>query len=107
MPNESDLRKRLIRLAHTKPELRSDLLPLIKQASNPVADAIDRATPVIAEALLPKDLSPANRQRMLGVGGLTLRRSIAHLLEVKIKRDLHNLAVEMESLDETMDFLSD
>lgn len=31
----SDLRKKLIRLAHSKPDLREDLLPLLKKASGP------------------------------------------------------------------------
>jgi len=37
----SNLRKSLIRLAHEKPELRADLLPLLKTASRPLHEIAD------------------------------------------------------------------
>jgi len=79
----------------------------LKQAGDPVSKAIEDATKVIAEALLPSDLSPAQRKKMEGMGGASVRKTIEHMLRSKLGRDLSLLAADMEGLSEQMAMLDD
>lgn len=46
--SESDLRSKLIRLAHTNPELREQILPLVREANNGYNQAVKEIEQLIA-----------------------------------------------------------
>jgi hypothetical protein len=53
----SDLRSKLIRLAYQRPELRGDLLPILKQASSPIEP---KQKPKFDAPAIPPSLIPTN-----------------------------------------------
>jgi hypothetical protein len=57
----SDLRKRIIRLAAANPELRADLLPLLKGDADPAS--VDQNKPESYYGLPPRGIQASNRRR--------------------------------------------